>query len=91
VDGALSYRKIVYEELWPYIDFIVYEHLGKLKQEYVVRPGGNIDDIRFAYEGVQSIAINDSGQLEIHTLSRILKEDVPVSFQMIEGEKLLVS
>jgi len=91
VEGAASYRKIVYEELWPHIDLVVFEHQGKLKHEYVVRPGGNINDIRFAYQGVESMVINEKGQLEINTRSRILKEDVPVSYQKIEEKKSFVA
>lgn len=91
VESAQSYQKIVYKELWPLIDLIVFENQGKLKHEYLVKPGGNIRDIKFSYLGVERVSVNNKKQLEVHTRSRILKEDAPVSYQRIDNEQILVS
>ncbi|MDH4273084.1 MAG: SBBP repeat-containing protein, partial [Candidatus Aminicenantes bacterium] len=85
--GARSYQKVAYRELYPGIDLVVSGREGRMKNEYVVRPGGEPAAIRVKYEGAKGLEVNEKGQLVIRTSEGMLIEDVPLSYQIIKGKK----
>lgn len=87
---VLNYREIVYEELWPGIDLVFYGDNGKFKYDVVVKPGANPSDIRFLYRGAERLSLNEEGDLQIHTSLGMLVEEKPVSYQIIDGSKVVV-
>jgi hypothetical protein len=90
VAGARSYGKIRYRELYPHIDLEVSGTRERIKHEYLVKPGGDVGNLRIGYEGVDRLRINKKGQLELEAGEVTLVEDVPVSYQMIDGQKVEV-
>ena len=90
VSGARAYKKVLYQELYPHTDLLVYARGGNIKKEYRVREGGDVDKIRVRYEGIEQLRVNEKGQLEILTGEGLLKEDAPLSYQLIEGERVEV-
>jgi hypothetical protein len=90
VQGARSYNKVIYRELYSHIDLIVYGDRGKIKHEYHVKPEGKAEEITIRYEGIEGISVNDRGQLEIKTEAGELKEEVPLSYQFIDGKRVAV-
>lgn len=91
VEGARSYNKVKYKNLYPRIDMIVFKSKGMLKQEYRIKKGGSVADICAVYECAQAIRVNEKGQLEIQTASGVLLEDTPISYQIIDGRKIFVA
>ena len=87
VSGAPSFQKVVYRELYLGIDLMVSGREGRMKNEYVVKPGGEPTAIRVRYEGAKGLEVNKKGQLEIQTSEGMFIEDVPLSYQMIDGKK----
>jgi hypothetical protein len=83
-----SYGKIVYENIYENIDLIYYTSLGRMKYEFVVRPGGKPSDIRLRYSGTTDIALDVSGGLTVCTPLGSVREEAPYSYQdnrMIES------
>jgi hypothetical protein len=58
-----------------------------MKNEYVIRAGGEPAAIRLKYDGAKALAVNAKGQLEVQTSTGMLIEDVPLSYQIIDGKK----
>ncbi|GMK41265.1 hypothetical protein PCCS19_43210 [Paenibacillus sp. CCS19] len=85
-----NYREIVYEELWPGVDLIFYGDNGKFKYDLVVKPGANPSDIRFQYRGAERLSLSEEGDLQIHTSLGTLVEEKPVSYQIIDGRRVMV-
>jgi hypothetical protein len=92
-----SYAKIVYENIYDNIDLAYYASLGSLKYEFIVRPGGDPNDIRLRYSGDTDMRIGDDGGLEIATPLGSITEQAPVTFQeqrsiqsrfLLEGDEL---
>ena len=81
---------ILYEELYERIDLKFYGNGSQLEYDYVVHPGGAIQDIASRYEGVKNLGINDEGDLEINTgwIQQIQK--APVSWQEVDGVRTWV-
>ncbi len=90
VQGARTYERIIYREIYPDIDLIVYGGEGRLKHEYRVSAGGDVEDIRIKYEGAEGLKVSEEGELEIKLEGRELREGVPVSYQEIKGERFEV-
>ena len=90
VSGARAYKEVLYKELYPHTDLFIYGRGGNIKKEYRVGVGGNVEKIRVRYEGIEQLKVNEEGQLEILTGEGVLKEDAPLSYQLIDGERVEV-
>ncbi len=91
VSGVRTYQKLIYRDLYPRIDLILLGHNGRIKQEYRIKSGGDVEDIEVSYKGVERLEITRKGQLEIWTKKKgKLLEDVPKSYQFVEGKKVEV-
>jgi hypothetical protein len=90
VADAPSYQGVRYRELYAGINLLVYGMDGKFKQEYLVKAGARVGDIKVRYQGVEKLQINNKGQLEIYTRSGVIREDAPFSYQLIDGRKVEV-
>jgi hypothetical protein len=88
--GLAAYESVVYRELWPGIDAVLYEQGGELKYEFRVRPGANPADIGLAYAGAGGLAVDDDGALRIATAVGELRDAPPVSWQVIDGVQVPV-
>ncbi|MBL7891261.1 MAG: PKD domain-containing protein, partial [Bacteroidia bacterium] len=86
-----DYRMLKYNNVYNNIDLRYYRAGKELKYDYVVQPGGNLSNIQMVCEGVEKLYVNDKGQLEITTKWGILLEELPESYQIINGKKKLVN
>jgi hypothetical protein len=79
--GVRSYGEIVYLDLYPNIDLRYYQQEGKLKYDYIVRPGANPENIRLKVEGAEGITLNENGSLTISTALGDIREGAPEVYQ----------
>jgi hypothetical protein len=88
VCGARSYRRIVYTDVWPGIDFVCIGARGRLKYEFVVRPEGDLERIRLAYSGMSTLEIDESGALVASTPFGNLVDEAPFAYQTaVDGDR----
>ncbi len=83
-DGVIyvkSYGRLIYEDIYENIDLVYRVSQGRLKYEFVVRPGGDASDIRLRYDGASAIIEDRKGGLEIRTPLGSINEDAPYTFQ----------
>lgn len=90
VSGAQTYQKVMYREIYPRIDLIVHGTRKGVKHDYRVKAGGSVEQIRVRYEGIKDVKVNEKGELEIDTGTRLLREDVPLSYQIVDGKRVTV-
>ena len=88
--GLPTYSEIVYPNLWPGIDLVYYGTVNRLKYEFIVHPGADPSRIRLAYRGVEKLAVNEAGQLEVATARGSFRDDVPVAYQEIDSQRKAV-
>ena len=87
-----TYAGIKYQALYPGID-VVYDGVeGVLKGTYYLDRGIDPNIIRWQYDGVQSLSINEeTGDLELLISDdNILVERAPVAWQLIDDQKIAV-
>jgi hypothetical protein len=83
-DGILdvkSYSEIVYEGVYPGIDWHFLVKDGQLKTEFHVAPGADPNQIRFAFQGAQSMNIQQDGSFDLMGSTGHIVDDQPTAFQ----------
>jgi len=79
---AYGYKKIIYQNVYPNIDWVFYVNKDdKLEHDFIVRPGGKVSDIQLRYDGAASLAIDDNGRLQAITPLGAITENAPYTFQ----------
>jgi len=81
-------RAVLYKELYPNIDLKVYGVEKQIEYDFVVKPGGEVSDIRFEYKEVEKTRIDKDGSLIIKTKFGEIKHAKPVCYQVIRGERV---
>lgn len=62
--GVQAYRRLTYKNVYPNIDWVIYSDLSNaLKYEFVIRPGGNPNDIRLEYKWADIVVSDNSIEL----------------------------
>jgi len=82
---------VLYEDVYENIDLKVYGMAKEIEYDWIVRPGGKIEDIRFAYRNVESASIDLDGHLHIHTRLGDLIHKKPDCRQTINSQPVEVT
>jgi hypothetical protein len=85
ISGVPHFGRIRYESVYPHIDLEYYGREGKLEFDWIVRPGGNPDDIVMAFAGTDAITIDSAGNLRLHVGEGELTQRAPVLYQDVAG------
>lgn len=79
-----AYDKVHYQGVYPNVDLDVYSKEQNLKYDFIVRPGGDPQNIRLKYTGADALFL-ENGDLHIKTSVRDLAELHPYAYQIIDG------
>ncbi len=66
VEGVIGFNRIIYENIFPNIDQHFYSGSKGQKMAFVMRPGCVLSDLKLAFEGQDSIAIDLWGNLKLY-------------------------
>ncbi|UTW65701.1 gliding motility-associated C-terminal domain-containing protein [bacterium SCSIO 12643] len=82
-----AYERISYQNLYPNIDLVMYNHLQDgLKYDLHIAPGADASQIELEYEGVDQLYIKN-GKLYVITSLHENWEEKPEAWQIIDGKK----
>jgi len=81
---------VLYKNLYNNIDLKVYGVEKQIEYDWIVRPGGNPEDIRFHLKNIKSTSIDREGNLVIETSLGKVKHKKPAAFQMIKNKKVKI-
>ncbi|PSK93171.1 SBBP repeat-containing protein [Taibaiella chishuiensis] len=76
-----AFGKIIYKDIYPHIDWVLYTSGTDFKYDFVVHPGGKVSDIRLQYKGADSLALRANGDLDVHTPAAIIREQAPLAYR----------
>src|SRR5579872_2772760 len=82
-----TWESLIARDLYPGIDLTYSAAHGKLKSEYLIRAGGNVKAIRLRYDGARQIRIDANGDLVIRTEGAEFREQHPVAWQFVDGQR----
>ena len=80
------FSRVHYNDLFDNIDLEVYSQGNILKYDYIIQPGGEIEDIKVTYKGLDDIYIDGNGNLILVTSINQINEMAPYAYQFIDGE-----
>jgi hypothetical protein len=83
-----SYGSVRYESVYPGVDLVFHgSNQRQLEYDFVVAPGADPRKIRLAFEGAESVRLDQAGDLVLGTASGDVIEKRPVAYQEIGGSR----
>ena len=86
VTNVHHYQKIVYTNIYPKIDieFVLNPDNTnhRFKYNFIIHPGGDINDIKLKFLGAKSTSLTDDGHITIETAYGNIDESIPYSYQL---------
>ncbi len=86
ITAVATYARLVYKEVYPGIDWVIYSNNDALEYDFVVHDGGNPEQIKLRVDDANSVRITDKGELLMTTGLGEVREKAPVSYA--DGRKV---
>ncbi len=86
-----TYGALTYEGVYKNIDIKFYGNNNNIEHDVIVRPGGDISEVKFAYRGIKGLKITDSGDLEVMLKDGKLVGQKPLVYQVMKGRRVAVN
>ncbi|MFQ5428443.1 MAG: SBBP repeat-containing protein [Thermodesulfobacteriota bacterium] len=84
------YGSVMYSGVYDNVDIRFYGTNSNIEHDIIVKAGGDPKDVRFGYEGVKSINVSESGELEVALSDGMIVEQKPFIYQEIDGKRVEV-
>ncbi len=85
--GLTTSRAVLYQELYKNIDLKVYGSNRTVEYDWIVRPGGNVRDIRFRIASDARPSLDKDGNLVLRARHGDWVQRRPTAFQVIDGKR----
>ena len=80
VSDVPAFGEVVYRDVYPAVDLRLYDDGGRLRYDFIVRPGGRVEDIRLGFRGIDGLRL-DQGELVAETEFGEMRQSEPVIYQ----------
>ena len=84
------YKEVSLTNLYEGIDMRYYFDDNLIRYDYIVKPHANVSKIKMELYGTEKKYINEQGELVFSTVLGDVKQAKLVSYQMIEGKKIII-
>ncbi len=81
------FAQVRFREVYPGIDVAFYPNQGEFEHDFIVQPGSDASRIRMRFEGADTVALNDSGELELRTGKAEVRWQRPRVYQESQGRR----
>jgi hypothetical protein len=81
-------KAVLLDGLYPDIDLKVYGIERQVEYDWIVGPGGHPEAIRMEYSGAGQARLDETGNVKIPTPSGVLIQRKPVSYQVVNGQRI---
>jgi hypothetical protein len=88
--GIPTFARVKYEQVYDGIDLVYYGHQQQLEYDFIVQPGADPNVIRFGFEGVEAMRLNEAGELVLTTAAGEVKQHKPIVYQEMQGQRQAV-
>jgi len=85
------YARVEYRSIYPGVDMVYYGHQGQLEYDFRLAPGSDPSAISYAVDGVDSLKLNQNGDLVLGIGKRQVVFRRPVAYQVENGKQRPVS
>jgi hypothetical protein len=80
IKDVAAYRRIVYPNIYPGTDWVIYLKDGKLKYDFILHEGAVASNIIIQYKGAQNQILKPDGSLTVTTPLGQITEEAPVAW-----------
>jgi hypothetical protein len=87
ITNVSMYDEVIYKDLYPNVDIVFYAHGGQVKYDVVLHAGAKLSDVKFRYNGVNTLTKRDHHLLASTEIFPMV-EKMPVSYWQANGEKV---
>jgi hypothetical protein len=84
---AHTYKKLVYKNIYPFIDWVLYIKDNKLEYDFIINPGGNVNDIKIKYNGATNVEYT-KGMVKINTPVGDISERNLYAYEQATGKPI---
>lgn len=84
------FSKVKYSGVYPGVDLVWYGQEDQLEYDWIVSPGADPNQIKLGFAGIESLTIDENGDLVISSPSGELRQKQPVIYQEKNGSRELV-
>ncbi|MBK9124918.1 MAG: SBBP repeat-containing protein [Chloroflexi bacterium] len=91
VTGVPNYSRLRYAALYDGIDAVFYTTAARLQYDFIVAPNADPSQIRLRFDPVDSIHIDESGDLILSFGDDSLAMNAPFTYQLIDGNQQVVA
>ena len=84
-----GFRKVTYKNVYDNIDIVFHSNENGLKYDFIVKPGGNVSDIKLKYENEGEVHVTEEGKVRAINPFGELETDAPFTYQ--SDGKVIVS
>ena len=81
ITNVHGFRKVIFENVYDKIDLVYYSNERGLKYDFVVRPGGNVEDIKLKYRNEDEVYITEEGKVRAVNPFGELETDALLTYQ----------
>jgi gliding motility-associated-like protein len=85
-DHVKTYGALLYKNIYPGVDVRYYSENGYLKYDLIIQPNASVERIALQYDGAEDLKVQD-GDLYIKTSVNTVREQYPLSYQVINGSR----
>jgi len=75
------YSKITYHNIYPNIDWVIYANGTNVEYDFIIRPNGNPNQIKFKNKWAEDMKLNEDGSLTMSCRMGSITEKMPISYQ----------
>ena len=85
-----SFKEVTAKNVYSNIDVRYYKKGDLLEYDFVVQPGGQVDEILLDVKNADSLKINNQGSLEMMSGKQKLFQHKPIIYQMVNNKKVMI-
>lgn len=85
-----NFGRVRYQGVYPGVDLVFRGSQQDVEYDFMLAPKANAKQIRFAFDGVDSITAGNDGALVLHTPHGQLVQSRPFAYQDIDGRRRVV-
>ena len=85
-----NFGQVRYERVYPGVDLVFRGNQQQVEYDFTIAPNANPKQIRFAFDGVDSMTTDKDGALHLRTPHGTLVQSRPLVYQEIDGRRSIV-
>lgn len=86
-----QYREVAFQNMYNGINLRLYSYEKAIKYDFIVAPNTNTEKINFSYEGVDSVFIDNQGNLHAVTSVNTIIDSAPYAYQYVNQQEVAVA